>query len=448
MKYTFGLLLLIISLKGWAQASNQDDYTKLIKKGQKQYQAQDYKATLESLNQAKALGVPLTSQWYYYAALSNMRLQNDEPAIQNFNKYIDLVSPENSTRGYYFLGQIYTKQQKYEDALTHFELASDTSTEPVLDKAIDGSIERALKLQRLNERSKSHNLAMLVGYGYDDNAVNLNASFFEENLKGHAFSYGGSYSYLASSSLTSRFEPMIAVIDSYTLDGKFKSNEVVQSKDALQINAVLPFSFSFSNSKDSNLYNLSLSTYAVYLPIASTKRELALTSLGVKYSLKQTLQSKLALKYEINFNFDRSYGFTVDTDDASGLRSEGRLNGVYDLSYGFLEKLNGNVAVEVSATKGSNTKYRKYSADIGFSNTLAKKLSANSSLLYYHLNYYEKSPVRSDNQIALTYTLTYEVSEDSVFDAGLRYNDISSTSELNRSKDVALTLNYAKIFSF
>ena len=447
MRYIL-VFVILTSLNVWAQSSEQDAYNRLIKQSQKQYQSFDFKASLESLAQAKSKGLPLTSQWYYYSALNNMKLQNDDVAIENFNKYIDSVSTENSTRGYYFLGQIFTKQKKYEEALTHFELASDTSTDLKLDKAIDSSIEKTLRLQRLNDHSKTHNLALLLGYGYDDNAVNLNASFFEENLKGHVFSYGGAYSYLAFSGLTSRLEPTIAVIDSYTLDGKFKSNEVVQSKDALQINAVLPFQFSFSNSKDSNLYNLALSTYAVYLPISSTQRELALTSIGVKYSLRQTLHSKFALKYEFNLNFDRSYGFTTDADDASGLRSEGRLSGVYDLSYSFIERLNGNIAVEVSATKGSNTKYRKYYADIGFSNTLAKKLTGNASLQYYHLNYYEKSPVRSDNQFALNYALAYEISEDSIFDAGLKYSDISSSSDLNKSKDVSLNLNYAKIFSF
>lgn len=447
MKYIL-VLALLTSLNCWAQSSEQDEYSRLIKQSQKQYQAQDYKASLESLNQAKALTPQLTSQWYYFSALNNMKLQNDEAAVENFNKYIDSVSPENSTRGYYFLGQIYTKQKKFEEALTHYELASDTSTDLKLDKAIESSIEKTLKLQRLNDRSKTHNLAMLLGYGYDDNAVNLNASFFEENLKGHAFNYGASYSYLASSSLTSRVEPTIAVIDSYTLDGKFKSNEVVQSKDALQINAIVPVQFSFSESKDSNLYNLALNTYAVYLPLTSTKRELALTSIGVRYSLRQTLHSKLALKYEVNLNFDRAYGFTADSDDASGLRSEARMGGVYDLSYSFAERLNGNIAAEVSATKGSNTKYRKYYIDVGFSNTLAKKLTANSSLQYYHLNYYEKSPVRNDNQLAVTYTLAYEVSEDSIFDAGLKYSDISSTSDLNTSRDLSVSLQYAKVFSF
>lgn len=447
MKYIL-VATLLFSLSSWAQTNSQDEYTRLVKQSQKQYQAQDYQASLESLNQAKTIGMPLTSQWYYFSALNNMKLQNDEVAVENFNKYIDSVEPENSTRGYYFLGQIYTKQKKYEEALTHFELASDTSTDLKLDKAIDSSIERTLRLQRLNERNKIHNLALLLGYGYDDNAVNLNASFFEENLKGHAFNYGGSYSYLISNSANSRVEPTIAVVDSYTLDGKFKSNEVVQSKDALQINAVLPVQFSFSNNKVGNLYNLALSTYAVYLPLTSTKRELALTSLGVTYSMRQTLHSKLAFKYELNFNFDRSYGFTDENDDASGLRSEGKVGGVYDLSYDFVERLNGNIAAELSATKGANTKYRKYYFDIGFSNTLSKQLSANSSLQYYHLNYYEKSPVRSDNQIALTYALAYEISEDSVLDAGLKYSDISSTNELNASRDLSVSLQYAKVFSF
>lgn len=447
MKYIL-VATLLFSLSGWAQTVQQDEYARLIKQSQKQYQAQDHQASLESLNQAKTMGLPLTSQWYYFSALNNMKLQNDDAAVESFNKYIDSVNPENSTRGYYFLGQIYTKQKKYDEALTHYELASDTSTDLKLDKAIDSSIERTLKLQRLNDRNKTNNLALLLGYGYDDNAVNLNASFFEENLKGHAFNYGGSYSYLVSNSATSRFEPTLAVVDSYTLDGKFKSNEVVQSKDALQINAVLPLQFSFSNNKEGNLYNLALSNYAVYLPLNSTKRELALTSIGVTYSLRQTLHSKLALKYELNLNFDRSYGFTDESDDASGLRSEAKVGGVYDLSYSFVERLNGNVGAELSATKGTNTKYRKYYVDVGFSNTLSKQLTANSLLQYYHLNYYEKSPVRSDNKIALTYALTYEISEDSVFDASLKYSDIKSTIDLNTSRDLSVSLQYAKVFSF
>ena len=448
MKNLLGLLLIFVSLTGWAQASQLDDYKRLIKKGQKEYQAQNYTASLESLNQAKALGLNLTSQWYYFTALNHMKLENDDLAIENFNKYIDSVSPENSTRGYYFLGQIYTKQQKYDDALTHFELASDTSTQIVLDKAIDSSIEQTLRLQRLNDRSKVHNLALFLGYSYDDNSVNLNPTFFEENIKGHTANYGALYSYLFSSSATSRFEPSIAVVDSYTLDGKFKSNQVVQSKDALQLSAVLPFQFSFSSNKDSNLYNLALSATAVYLPINSINRELALSSIGVRYSLRQNYSTKLILRYELNLNFDRSYGFTTEADDASGLRSEAKIGGLYDLAWGFLQKINTNLAYEASATKGANTKYRKYSIETGFANMVAKKISGNTLLQYYNLNYYEKNPVRIDNQMALSYAISYEMSESSLLDFALKYTDNQSNSELYLSKDVSVNLQYSKMLSF
>ncbi|MBY0554997.1 tetratricopeptide repeat protein [bacterium] len=386
--------------------------------------------------------------WYYYYGLNQARLNRYDEAIESLQTYIKGSNATDTAKAYYNLGLIQFYQREYGKALTSLELSMDVSTDSKQDMLTEALIDRVIRYQNYFENNKKTNLSFLLGYTFDTNVVNLSPDSFTDNLNGHVLGYGASISHKVVDRYNFIFEPSFAILDNYTLDSKFKSNSVLQSTDALQFLLSAPIRFYFEEEALSNKFDFSLNAYSVYLPINSTTRELSLTSFYVKGQVFSPISNDYAVKYNVTLSVDKSFGYTSDSDDASGLRFDFLGTFVKYTSQADSRNIFYDLGADYSSTKGINTRYKRYTTAIGYSWPSWMSTFSSVRLAYQYMNYADKASPRTDNQATLSYNISKEVADRSTLGFVAGYTNNSSNTDLNKYSDFTAGIQYTKSFGF
>lgn len=411
------------------------------------YNNQQYEESLALLDSIKSSRDQYIN-WYYYYGLNHARLNNYDAATDNLQTYIKGSNVNDTAKAYYNLGLIQFYKGEYDKALTSLELSMDVSTDSKQDALIEALIDRVIRYQNYYENNKKTNLSFLLGYNFDSNAVNLSPDSFTDNLTGHILGYGASVSHKIVDRYNFVFEPSFAVLDNYTFDNKFKSNTVLQSSDALQFLVTAPIRFYFEEENLSNKFDFSINAYSVYLPINTTTRELSLTSFYVKGQVYSPITYDNALKYNVTLSVDKSHGFSSDNDDASGIRFDFLGTFVQYTSKKDARSIFYDIGVDYSSTKGINTRYKRYSAALGYSWPTWANTFSSARLAYQYLNYPDKGSPRTDNQGNLSYNITMDMGERATMGFVATYTNNSSNTDLNKYSDVSAGVQYTKSFGF
>ncbi len=405
------------------------------------YNDQLYTEALSVLRTVKS-GRERYPAWYYYAGLNLMGLGRFDEALDHFNAYISKSEISVTAKAYYYMGMIHFSGQEYEKALSSFELSLDVSSDPVMDSKTDAMIDKTIRYQNYAENSKKTNLGFLVGYNYDTDGINLSSGLFTENLNAHIFGYGASISRKVVDRTNFSFEPSFAILDSYTLDSSLKSNSTLQSTDALQFLISAPIRFYDEDEKLATRFDFSFNTYNVYLPISSSTRELALSSFFVKAQVLTPLSVNRSVKYTSVLAVDKSYGYTSDDDDASGLRAEFSASVTNYLAIDSSANWFYDLGIDYDSAKGVNTRYRKYSAAAGYSVPWKWATTSVVKLGYHYLNYPDKTTARTDNQGNLNWSVSRDLNKNSTLSFSLKAVSNSSDAELYRYTDYGAGVLY------
>lgn len=439
--------LQMMTMMAYAQADKKtlEDITN---KSIELYNNEDYEASLQLLDKIKDSRDKYII-WYYYYGLNEMNLNQNDEALQNFNTYIKKANVQDTAKAYYNTGVIWFSKGEYEKAISSLQLSLDVSNDTELDSRTEKMIDKAVKHQSYFENSQKTNLSFLLGYNYDTNVVNLAPDSFSQNLNGHVISYGASLSHKVIDRYSFIFEPNVVILDSYTLDKSFKSDSTLQSADALQFLVSTPIRFYFEEGVYPTKFDFSFNGYAIYLPLTTTKRELALSSFFVKGGATSPVNEKYTLKYNAVLAVDKSYSHTVDEDDASGLRVEFDVALLNYMSKRNADNLFFDLGVEFDSAKGTNARYKKYSTDVGYAFGSFMQTESSIKLSYYYLNYPDKATsARTDNQVGATYTMNKVFAGGSALGFMLGAVSNSSNVDLYKYNDVLAGVQYSKSFGF
>lgn len=411
-----------------------------------QHNSSQYKSAIKTLLSVKNNREQFPI-WYYYYGLNLARIQRYDLALKSFQIFIKKSQVSKTAKAYYYTGLIQFQQRQYDQAINSLQLALDVSRDPKLDVSIDNMVDKAIRYQNYYENSKRTHLSFLLGYAYDTNTINLARSAFDVDLAGHVLNYGVSLAHKFVDQYSFVFEPNVAVLDSYTLDSRFKGNSTLQSSDALQLLLSLPVKFFFENEKNPSQYNLSLNAYSVYLPITSTKRELSISSVYLKGDVMIPLGGAYSLRNALTVASDKSVGHSSDEDDASGLRVE-FLSSLYQSLSDRGNSVYYKAGADVANTKGINTRYKKYKVGLGYVWPSWGETVSNVGLDYSHLSYSDRTVKRSDNQYSLAYAVSKSFASASSLGLLLEAVQNSSNSDLNKYNDYNIGLQYSKSFGF
>lgn len=385
--------------------------------------------------------------WYYFKALTLLKLNKNSEAIENLEIYIKKIEATKAARAYYFLGLAQFNSREFEKALNSLELSVDVSQDANLDKFSEGLIEKTIRYREFYENHKRTNINFLLGYNYDTNVVSINSDILSEDLTGHILNYGLSASHRFIDNLDFIFEPFISFTDTYTLDSSFEATSTIQANDMLQFSIGLPIVF--SNEKYNNTsFDLSVNAYTAYLPNSEGSRELYLNSTFIKAGATKQFSKKWSSAANLSLAYDKSYVYSSDDDDSSGFRTDLSVDLNQFLTPENNEVLNYQFSYGNKNTSGNSAKYYKYGTVVQYLRPGFFKTNAAFKIAYDYLKYIEQTIPRVDNKYSLSYLVSFTAEQQNTFGFSLNANFNKSNSELYSYSDISLGFLYTKAIGF
>ena len=420
----------------------------VIAKAVELYNKRNFQGAIDHLEKNKNAREE-NANWYYYYGLNLGRLDRYDEAIFNLDQFVRKTDMSNSARAFYFIGLMQFYKGNYEKAMNNLDVSLDVSKDAKLDKAVDALIDKVTRHQNYYENRKPTNLALLAGYNYDLNAVNLSQDLSQERLEGHVLSYGLSIAHRFIDTLSFVLEPSLTVTDAYTLDSKLKANSVVQEGDVLQGSLTVPVVFNTDKEKSNSQFEISANAYTAFAPVTSNKRQQYVSS----YYLKGRMTSDLSARWNFTVSavaaYDQSVAVLNEASRSNGNRGE--------LELAFNRYLNQEkntglgfeyMAISKGAT-GKDARYSKHGLAVGYWFPSMYETASILRLSYGYLSYPDRNVARTDNKFNLDYYISQSVLEDTgivSYFFGLEKN--ASNYEVNTYHDFKVGVAFTKQFGF
>lgn len=402
------------------------------------YNKKKYEESLALLESNRNAGTS-SGRWNYFYALNKLRLEDYDEAIANLNTYIDKNTIAKSSRASYYLGVAYFYKGEYEKAVNSLQLSLDTSRDPKLDSVTDAFLEKTIRYYDYYQSHKKASLLMMLGYGFKSNAIDVSQDLSEENLNGHAVNYGFALSYRAIDKINFVFEPTLNFIDRYSLDHSFSESGLIQSNDTMQFLFSLPIIF--KNKAENILYSASVNSYASYLPIASTSRELYLTSQFLNGKISYDISSQYLLESGLVLASDATKAYADTDNDGTGLRYVLDFSLSRYFEHTKVEVLSVGGVLTQKAAKGNDVFYESSALSAAY--TLPSdsqwRLSATGGVDY--IVFPKKAVKRSDLKSSIGFTAT-QLFANSSLNYGLGYVLNNSNEELYKYNDIQASIVY------
>ena len=449
MKKILMTLIFSIVLNGAYSTAEAQNSEIIVNQIIQHYNKQSYKEALALLDTIK-VSRDNYPNWYYYYALIQTRQGNYIEALINFQTFVKNSDATTvaSARAYYYIGLIQFELGEYERALNSLEISLDISTDSRLDSMTEALIDKVIRYQNYFDNSRKTNLSFLLGYGFDANAINLSQDAFDDSLNGNVLGYGISVSHKVFDRFNFVFEPNMAVLDNYTMDSKFRPSSTLQSTDALQMLVSLPIRFFFDEEKILNRYEVSLNGYSVYLPVATTTRELSLNSVFLKTQVSIPHHVNFTIRYSLTLAADKAYGFTSEDDDSSGTRTEFLMTFTHFISQQTINNIFYDLGADSNSAKGINSRFRKFSGAVGYMYPSFWETISSVRLGLSSLKYPDKSEPRNDTQTGFSYNVTKAFASGSTLGFSASAVSNSSNVALNKYTDFVAGFQYTKSFGF
>lgn len=365
---------------------------------------------------------------FYKQGLKLLRDQKYEESIYALEKSLADDKLQNHSATFYLIGLAYYNLAEYDNAINNLEVALDLSKDPQLDKKIDSYIEKSIRSQNLEDSLKTrHRVGYYIGVGYDSNVMNLNPDvFIQDSISGYNALYGLNYGFKFFRSENYWLDLELFAGDNYTADIKLKTNSTIQASDALQVGANLNNIFFLDIVSISDYFSLIPSYKMIYMPVNSSSRSLAFSSLGLNLGLSLQFSSIYKLLPQLNFSYDKSLlTYANPDDDQSAKKIELKIENVF-----YFSEYRRKAALEIFADQnnadGSNQFYKTVGA--GLKGQLPMSTSTNFGIFLagFERSYTKRSDMRKDKSTQIGVDLSYEM-------AGYRNLTARFTRTMNKS---------------
>lgn len=383
----------------------------------------------------------------YKQGVELIRQKRYDEAIAVLEAAIENRDVPNQAPIYYFIGVALYLKKDYENSITMLETALDVSRNTTLDNRVERYIDKVIRQQNFEASiSKKHIFSYFLGVGYDSNILKLNADDFSgTSLAAVSALYGAGYSYRLLQTPEYSFIPGISFSDSYAVNNKLQGESTIQSTDAMQLGARLPFQYLINYSSASDAISLEASYAQVYLPVESNTRTLAFETTQFQLGVSLGLTKKYTLNPIFYYAIDKSKIDSASPDDnQSAKRSGALINNKWLVGS---DNVFSNLSGELNQAEGRNQVYGKLGLEAGY-DFLSEISRLRLAGRYATVEYGKRDDVRKDSLTGLRTEWTRNLSATSSLTISLAYEQNDSNIHLNQYNDISLSAVFSDVISF
>jgi tetratricopeptide (TPR) repeat protein len=378
-------------------------------------------------------------------------LEKFDQAIITADKALTKTQIDEQAPIFFILGRSQSAMGFYDSALVSFELASDLSNDPVLDREIDDEIEITIRKQQAFESNKLKNrFALSVGMGYDSNVLNVNPDNYQGvDLASISAIYGFTFSRKALANEKESLIPEFNFQDNYSLNSSLKTDSTIQSNDALIWSFTVPY-IQFRKIVNPNDYvKYQLQYQNVYLPSTDKKRSLAYVSAGftTEYLLNFSNWYVLVPSFSI-FSDSSQLSVTDSVNNTTATRLNFRFLNLFNLSNQGNKRATFRIEYTNNNAGGENAFYNRFLAGAGYNFDWDYDILINTELKYQITNYSKTESSRDDNMTGLDLELTKQLNELTRLGAVISTQVSNSSSDANKYNDTSVSVFYNRAFEF
>ena len=416
------------------------------------YRLDQFNRSLVFISLAEGEGVNKVEQ-EFYRGLNFYRLKDRPNALASLKVVEEAKHPDLSPSASFYAGTIEFDNKNWEPAKLAFQRVLDTSKDPKLDQRAEEMIEYILRVQQFEaEKAKKWTLSATFGVNYDSNILQTSTSQLDAGTAtdsaGYRFLQLGSLRYRPVYDEKKEFAAQLDVVNMYTVDDSFKSDQSLRNTDPLVLTLSTPYTHKGLAFKKGYKLDLVPGFETIYMSVEDNENKAILNSFF--FNMLNTLVWKDT--WFANYNLELRYDDTqlksaVGDDDSTAVKVKLANNNVFIVNEAKDKIVTGDLAYTVNQANGDNAYFTRLDLAAGFIAPAFWEITYNVKLGYYTLDYSKASTPRKDNNITTTLAFSKKLSEQ--YSVGLvnsyeKNNSDTDTNEYNRiSSMLTFSANWA-----
>ncbi len=414
------------------------------------YRVGNHNKSLIHINLAEGPSVHPVEQ-NYYLALNHYRLKEMAQATDDFKKVETAKHPDLSPSASFYLGMIFFEERKYAEARAQFQAVLDTSKDPKLDQRAEEAIEQVLRVQQFEaERAKKWYLTATVGLNFDSNVLQISDSQRDtgaaSDTAGNRFLQQASLRYRPVYEATREFAAQLDVLNLYTLDESFKSDQNLRNTDPMIAGITLPYTRKGLFAGKGYKIDMVPGFETTYMSIEDGENKAILNSYIFNVLNTVIMSDNWFANYNLEMRYDQS-GLDSSTgiNDSSAFKAKLGWGNYLFLDQSKERIVTTDLAYTSNQARGDNAVFDRLDLGLGYVGRMPWDLTYNAKISYFLLSYTKNTNRRSDNSYTLSYALSKKLTEK--YSAGfmlshnLNRSNVSA-NEFNRTSAM-LTLSGA-----
>lgn len=390
----------------------------------------------------------------FFIALNYFSLKEFANAIQSFEKVVAAKSPEMSPAAQFYIGLVQFEEKKWDKARSAFQAVLDTSNDPQLDKKAETYIEQILRLQQFEaERSRKWQFSATLGEQFDSNVTQASDSTLSQgtqsNVEGYRSLLQGSGRYRPVYNETREFAIQTDVLLMYTFDKNFQHNTTLRNADPLVVNLTAPWTRKGLLFGKGHKLDIIPGYETIWMSAEENTNKEIISSFILNTTNMFVINERLYSNYNLELRRDQNkLNSATGDDDSTAIKAKLINSNLHFLWEEKTKILTSEASLTFNQAQGKNVTYNRVDFSVGYIQPFYKETSATCKLAYFYLNY----PLKSDNRLDHSYTLTAGLSKklNDTFSTGLlaNYNINNSTTDTYTFKKWTALLTLSALTAF
>lgn len=402
------------------------------------YKIEDFNKSIVILKSADSKAVN-EAEKNYYLGLNYFRLQENEAALDVFDRVKKSQHPELGPSAAFYKGLIQFQTHHYEEAKPEFEHVLDTSKDPKLDERAEAYIEQIAGILYFAAQKKiKFFLSGTFGLQYDSNVLLVSN---ETGAQDTATDQGGLRMLGVGSG---KWRPVYSAHHEFAtqldLVYYYSFNEDFNAADPFLVTLKTPYTYKDTVWKKGYKLDVTPGYELLFMDVENTgTRDQILASILLDVDNTFIMRDDWYSTYTVDLRLDdSSLEVSDEADDSSATKVTLSTSQMFFLNKPKSKILIGDFGATINSADGDNNKYLKLLLGTTYVHPLTfwgSDLSWASTLTYYNQGYSERADDRKDGNITVSSSLSRKIND---------YFSVSVTADYSKNSSNVDTFSYNK----